>query len=92
MAGYHRSFGYSPCQSTDLTNGLCGKPVYPEHVRIGAALALADRLHGPVRQLTRSQLRTIIFEYVEVFYSREGHQANLGHLTPAEYYATARVA
>ena len=49
-------------------------------------------LHGPVRQLTRSQLRTIIFEYVEVFYNRERHQAILGHLTPAEYYATARVA
>lgn len=49
-------------------------------------------LHGPARQLTRSQLRTIIFEYVEVFYNRERHQAILGHLTPAEYYATARVA
>ncbi len=49
-------------------------------------------LHGPVRQLTRSQLRTIIFEYVEVFYNRERHQAILGHLTPAEYYATAKVA
>ena len=49
-------------------------------------------MHGPVRQLTRSQLRTIIFEYVEVFYNRERHQAILGHLTPAEYYATAKVA
>jgi len=49
-------------------------------------------LHGPVRQLTRSQLRTIIFEYVEVFYNRERHQAVLGHVTPAEYYATAKVA
>jgi transposase InsO family protein len=49
-------------------------------------------LHEPVRQLTRSQLRTIIFEYVEVFYNRERHQSVLGHLTPAEYYATAKVA
>ena len=49
-------------------------------------------MHGPVRQLTRSQLRTIIFEYVEVFYNRERHQAILGHLTPAEYYATAKMA
>ena len=49
-------------------------------------------LHGPVRQLAKSQLRTIIFEYVEVFYNRERHQAILGHLTPAEYYATAKVA
>ena len=49
-------------------------------------------LHGPVRQLAKSQLRTIIFEYVEVFYNRERHQAVLGHLTPAEYYATSKVA
>ena len=49
-------------------------------------------LHGPVRQLAKSQLRTIIFEYVEVFYNRERHQAVLGHVTPAEYYATAKVA
>jgi transposase InsO family protein len=49
-------------------------------------------LHGPVRQLAKSQLRTIIFEYVEVFYNRERHQAILGHLTPAEYYATSKVA
>ena len=40
----------------------------------------------------KSQLRTIIFEYVEVFYNRERHQAIPGHLTPAEYYATAKVA
>ena len=49
-------------------------------------------LHGPVRQLTKSQLRTNIFEYVEVFYNRERRQAILGHLTPAEYYATAMTA
>ena len=50
-----------------------------------------ELLHGSVRQMTRSQLRTIIFEYA-VFYNRERHQAILGHLTPAEYYATAQVA
>jgi transposase InsO family protein len=49
-------------------------------------------MHGPVRHLAKSQLRTIIFEYVEVFYNRERHQAVLGHLTPAEFYATAKVA
>ena len=49
-------------------------------------------LHGTVRQLMRSQLCTIIFEYVEVFYNRERHQAVLVHVTPAEYYATAKVA
>ncbi len=45
-----------------------------------------------MRQLAKSQLRTIIFEYVEAFYNRERRQAILGHLSPAEYYATAKVA
>ena len=49
-------------------------------------------LHGPVRQLARSQLRTIIFEYVEVFYNRERNQVILRHLTSAEYYTSAKVA
>lgn len=49
-------------------------------------------LHGPVKNKTRSQLRTIIFDYVEVFYNRERHQAGLGHRTPAEVYASAMVA
>ena len=31
-------------------------------------------------------------EYVEVFYNRERHQAVLGHVRPAEYYAAAKVA
>ena len=61
-------------------------PGNPHHLRE------IEFLHGTVRQLTRSQLRTIIFEYVEVFYNRERHQAVLGHMTPAEYYATAKVA
>jgi hypothetical protein len=37
-------------------------------------------------------LRTTIFEYIEVFYNGERHQAVLGHLTPTEYNATAMVA
>jgi putative transposase len=49
-------------------------------------------LHGPFSQLTRSQLRTILFDYIEVFYNRSRHQAGLGHRTPAEAYAAARVA
>jgi transposase InsO family protein len=49
-------------------------------------------LHGPVRQLTKSQLHSIIFEYVEVLYSRQRYHAILGYLTPAKYYATAKVA
>ena len=48
--------------------------------------------HGPLRNHTRSQMRTIIFDYVEVFYNRARHQAKLGHRTPAEFYEVAKVA
>lgn len=47
---------------------------------------------GPWEKLTRSQLRTILFEYIEVFYNRERHQARLDHRTPAETYASSRAA
>jgi transposase InsO family protein len=33
----------------------------------------------------RAGLRAALFEYIEVFYNRERHQARLGHRTPAEY-------
>jgi transposase InsO family protein len=49
-------------------------------------------IHGPWEDLTRSQLRTILFEYIEVFYNRRRHQARLGHRTPAETYAASRAA
>jgi hypothetical protein len=58
----------------------------------GHAKREIEFLHGQVRDLTRSQLRTIIFEYVEVFYNRQRHQAALGHRTPFEAYAAAKVA
>ncbi len=47
---------------------------------------------GPWEQLTRSQLRTILFEYIEVFYNQQRHQARLGHRTPSETYAAGRAA
>lgn len=47
---------------------------------------------GPWEDKTRSQLRTILFEYVEVFYNRQRHQARLGHRTPAEAYAASTAA
>jgi putative transposase len=47
---------------------------------------------GPWEQLQRSQLRTILFEYIEVFYNRQRHQARLGHRTPAEAYAASEAA
>lgn len=58
----------------------------------GRAKREIEFLHGLVKDLTRSKLRTIIFDYVEVFYTRERHQAVLGHRTPAEVYAAAKVA
>jgi transposase InsO family protein len=49
-------------------------------------------IHGPWEDLTRSQLRTILFAYIETFYNRRRHQARLGHRTPAETYAASRAA
>ena len=47
---------------------------------------------GPWEEMTRSQLRTVLFEYIETFYNRERHQARLGHRTPAEAYAADQAA
>ena len=47
---------------------------------------------GPWEQMTRSQLRTILFEYIEVFYNRQRHQAGLDHRTPADTYAASKAA
>ncbi len=46
-------------------------------------------LHGDWSQITRSQLRTILFDYIETFYNRARHQAGLEHRTPAETYAAS---
>ena len=43
------------------------------------------------RQLTRSQLRTILFDYIETF-NRARHQSRLEHPIPAETYAASRAA
>ena len=39
---------------------------------------------------TRAAARSYLFEFIEVFYNRQRHQAGLGHLTPAEYAALFR--
>jgi transposase InsO family protein len=49
-------------------------------------------IHGPWELLTRGQLRTILFDYIETFYNRARHQARLDHRTPAEAYAASRAA
>ena len=46
---------------------------------------------GPREQLTRSQLRTILFEYIEVFYNGP-RPGRLGHRTPADAYAASQAA
>lgn len=40
----------------------------------------------------RATAKAAIFEYFEVFYNRERHQARLGHRTPAEYEADWKAA
>jgi transposase InsO family protein len=49
-------------------------------------------IHGDWTQLTRPQLRTILFDYIETFYNRTRHQARLEHRTPAETYAASKAA
>ena len=45
---------------------------------------------GSDRFATRADARLFLFEWFEVFYNRQRHQAALGHRTPAEYAATFR--
>lgn len=47
---------------------------------------------GPIESFTRSEMRTILFDYIEVFYNRSRHQAGLDDHTPAEAYAASRAA
>ena len=49
-------------------------------------------IHGDWATMTRSQLRTILFDYIETFYNRRRHQARLGHRTPADTYAASKAA
>ena len=47
---------------------------------------------GPWEQLTRSELRTILFDYIETFDNNRRHRTGLDHRTPAEVYAAENVA
>ena len=49
-------------------------------------------IHGDWETMTRRQLRTILFDYIETFYNRQRHQARLGHRTPADVYAASKAA
>jgi putative transposase len=46
----------------------------------------------PPETFTRSEMRTILFDYIEIFYNRGRHQRGLGDRTPAEVYAAASAA
>ncbi len=45
-------------------------------------------IRGSIRFATRHDARLYLFEFIEVFYNRQRHQACLGHRTPSEYAAT----
>ena len=49
-------------------------------------------IHNGWEHLTRSELRAILFDYIEVFYDRQRHQARLDHQTPAEAYTASEAA
>lgn len=49
-------------------------------------------IYGAWETMTRRQLRTILFDYIETFYNRQRHQARLGHRTPAQTYAASQAA
>ena len=47
-------------------------------------------IRGSIWFPTRDAAKTFLFEYIEVFYNRQRHQAGLGHRTPAEFAAQFR--
>jgi putative transposase len=42
-------------------------------------------IRGSIWFDTRAEAHAYLFEFIEVFYNRQRHQAGLGHLTPADY-------
>jgi transposase InsO family protein len=49
-------------------------------------------IHGPLVYMSRSGLRSDLFDYIEIFYNRERAQAWIGHLSPLDYEASLVVA
>ncbi|HET9689592.1 MAG TPA: IS3 family transposase [Acidimicrobiales bacterium] len=45
-------------------------------------------IRGSIFFPTRAEAKVYLFEFIEVFYNRQRHQAGLGHRTPVEYAAT----
>ena len=42
-------------------------------------------IRGSIHFETRAEAHAYLFEFIEIPYNRQRHQAGLGHLTPAEY-------
>ena len=42
-------------------------------------------IRGSIHFETRAEAHAYPFEFIEIFYNRQRHQAGPGHLTPAEY-------
>jgi putative transposase len=89
--------------SLESSNRLDDWKIQPSHGSVGdcfdnaameATWATIKReirhIHGAWTQLTRSRLRTVLFDYIETFYSRARHQAHLEHRTPTETYAASQ--
>ena len=49
-------------------------------------------IYGPLIYMNRARLRSVLFDYIEIFYNRERAQAGLGHLSPFDYEAALVVA
>ena len=47
-------------------------------------------IRGSIRFRTRAEAHAYLFEFIEVFYNRQRHQAGLDHLSPTEYLARWR--
>jgi len=84
----------------DFTNRLEDLGLVPSYGSVGDALDNAGMetfwatlkrellwTTGVQKFATRAALRTALFDYIEVFYNRERHQAALEHLTPTEFDA-----
>jgi len=98
----HHADRGSPYTSLEFTNRLTDWNIESSYGSTGDAFDNAAmesfwatlkreviHIHGGWEHLTRSELRTILFDYIEVFYNRARHQARLGHHTPEEAYAAS---
>ena len=98
----HHADRGSPYTSLEFTNRLADWNVDASYGSTGDAFDNAAmesfwatlkreiiHIHGGWEHLTRSELRTILFDYIEVFYNRARHQSRLDHRTPEETYAAS---